>query len=142
MKVLYWLLGIVLGIPTLLMVVIYGASELGGEVVTLSRAESSDDMSQVRIWIVDENGLSWIEHGEADSFWITHLADSHNIVLNRAGRDTNYAGAADRDSHDLYHQLRREKYGLADQIIELLGAPGVDECDGVPVRLQLIDEAS
>ncbi len=142
MKVWYWLFGIVLGIATLLIGVIYGASELGGEVVTLSRAESSDDMSQVRIWIVDENGFSWIEHGEADSFWITQLSESPNIVVNRAGRDTNYAGTADRDSHDLYHQLRREKYGMADQIIELLGAPGVAECEGGPVRLQLIDKAN
>ena len=39
MKILYWLLGIVLGIPVLLFGTIYAASELGGEVVTLTRAE-------------------------------------------------------------------------------------------------------
>ena len=139
MKVLYWLLGIVLGIPTLLFGTIYGASELGGEVVTLARAESNGDASQVRVWIVDENGQSWIEHGEADSFWITQLSESPDIALTRAGRTTNYTGTPERDSHDLYHQLRREKYAMADQILELLGAPGVDECEGVPVRLQLVD---
>ena len=139
MKVLYWLLGIVLGIPTLLFGTIYGASELGGEVVTLARAESNGDASQVRVWIVDENGTSWIEHGEADSFWITQLSESPDIALTRAGRTTNYTGTPERDSHDLYHQLRREKYAMADQILELLGAPGVDECEGVPVRLQLVD---
>lgn len=139
MKVLYWLLGIVLGIPTLLFGTIYGASELGGEVVTLARAESNGDTSQVRVWIVDENGQSWIEHGEADSFWITQLSESPDIALTRAGRTTNYTGTPERDSHDLYHQLRREKYAMADQILELLGAPGVDECEGVPVRLQLVD---
>ena len=139
MKVLYWLLGLVLGIPTLVMAVIYGASELGGEVVTLSRSDSDGDTSQVRIWVVDENGSSWIEHGDADSFWITQLSESPNIVLNRAGHDTHYTGTADRGSHDLYHRLRREKYGMSDQIIELLGAPSVDECEGVPVRLQLIE---
>ena len=139
MKVLYWLLGIVLGIPTLLFGTIYGASELGGEVVTLARAESNGDASQVRIWIVDENGTSWIEHGDADSFWITQLSESPDIALTRAGRTTNYTGTPERDSHDLYHQLRREKYAMADQILELLGAPGVDECEGVPVRLQLTD---
>ena len=139
MKVLYWLLGIVLGIPTLLFGTIYGASELGGEVVTLARAESNGDASQVRVWIVDENGTSWIEHGDADSFWITQLSESPDIALTRAGRTTNYTGTPERDSHDLYHQLRREKYAMADQILELLGAPGVDECEGVPVRLQLVD---
>ena len=139
MKILYWLLGIVLGIPVPLFGTIYGASELGGEVVTLARAESNGEVSQVRVWIVDQSGLSWIEHGEAGSFWITQLAESPNVVLSRAGRDTHYAGTADRESHDLYHQLRRAKYGMGDQILELLGAPGVDECDGVPVRLQLTD---
>ena len=139
MKILYWLLGIVLGIPTLLFGTIYGASELGGEVVTLARAESNGDVSQVRIWIVDENGTSWIEHGDTGSFWINQLPESPNLVLTRAGRTSNYAGTPDRDSHDLYHQLRREKYGMADQIIELLGAPSAAECEGVSVRLHLLD---
>ncbi len=133
-----WLLGVILGIPTLLILVMYGASELGGEVVTLDRSESSGDVKQVRIWIVDANGTSWIEHGDPESAYITRLAQSPNLVLKRGGRAIRYIGTPDRDSHDLYHQLRRQKYGTADQIVQLFSG-GVEECPGVPIRLQQVD---
>lgn len=135
MKVMVWLLGVVLGIPTLFLITMYGASELGGEVVTLDRAEANGDVSRVRIWIVDSDGMSWIEHGEAESPWITRLSESPNIVLARGGRTSTYAGTPDRGAHDLYHRLRREKYGAADQIIDALLGSAAD-CEGVPVRLQ------
>ena len=85
MKAMVWLLGVILGIPTLLILVLYGASELGGEVVTLDRTESSGDVKQVRIWIVDANGTSWIEHGDPESSYIARLAQSPNLVLKRGG---------------------------------------------------------
>ena len=134
MKVVYWLVGVVLGIPALMMIVMYGASELGGEVVTLDRAEASGDVSQVRIWIVDQDNQSWIEHGDADSFWITQLPESPSVVLSREGRSTNYVGTPDPNSHDLYHQLRSQKYGWADQVVALFSG-GSAECEGIPVRL-------
>jgi hypothetical protein len=136
MKVMYWLLGIILGLPLLYLAAIYVASELGGEVVTLNRTDANGEMSQVRIWIVDSDGKSWVEHGDSDAPWITRLAQSPELVLTRAGNETHYAGTPDRDAHDLYHKLRREKYGLGDQVIELLTGSS-DDCEGVPVRLQL-----
>jgi hypothetical protein len=138
MKVFYWLLGVLLGIPTLLMLAVYGASELGGEVVTLDRTEANGEVSPVRIWIVDSDGASWIEHGAPDSAYITRLSRAPNLVLNRAGRATHYVGTPDRDSHDLYHRLRREKYGIADQIVQL-ATGSAEECPGVPIRLQLAE---
>ena len=137
MKAVYWLIGIVLGVAALVLLGGYAASELGGEVVTLDRAELNGEVSQVRIWIVDKGDLSWIEHGAAESFWITHLSESTNVVLRREGRTTNYVGTPDRSSHDLYHQLRSEKYGWADQVVALMGASAAD-CQGVPIRLQSI----
>ena len=138
MKIVYWLLGLILGIPTLLVLVMYAASELGGEVVTLDRAEANGDVSQVRIWIVDENEVSWIEHGEADSFWIARLPELSRVVLTRGGRAVSYVGSPDPNSHGLYHRLRSQKYGVADQIVGLMGG-SADDCQGMPVRLQLID---
>ena len=138
MKLVYWLLGLVLGIPTLFFVTMYGASELGGEVVTLDRTEANGDVGQVRVWIVDSDGMSWIEHGEAEAPWITRLSDAPNIVLARDGRSNTYTGTPDRDAHDRYHRLRREKYGVADQIIlALLGK--TQDCQGLPVRLQIVE---
>ena len=138
MKVMYWVLGILIGVPAAFFAVIYGASELGGEVVTLERAQANGDVNKVRIWIVDQDDASWIEHGEAESFWITQLTESPTIVLSREGRAVSYMGTPDRESHDLYHKLRREKYGWADQIVGLVSG-GAAECQGVPVRLERVD---
>jgi len=138
MKVFAWLLGLLLGIPALFLVTMYATSELGGEVVTLDRTEANGDISKVRVWIVDSEDTSWIEHGEAESPWISGLSDSPTLVLARGGRTSTYSAAADPDAHEHYHRLRREKYGAADQIIDaLLGS--AEDCQGVPVRLQVVD---
>jgi hypothetical protein len=97
LKALYWLVGIILGIPLILVVLQYGASELGGEVVTLDRAEANGELSQVRIWIVDEGDTSWVEHQDPSAFWITRLADSPDITLNRGDETATYAGQPDPD---------------------------------------------
>ena len=138
MKALYWLVGIILGIPLIFVVLQYGASELGGEVVTLDRAEANGELSQVRIWIVDEGDTSWVEHQDPSAFWITRLADSPDITLNRGDETATYAGQPDPASHDLYHQLRQEKYTWADQVIAVFTG-NTGECQGVPVRLTLVN---
>lgn len=135
MKVIYWLVAIVVSIPLVLLAVIYGASELGGEVVTLDRSTPSGETSSVRIWIVDDGNSSLIEHGDADSFWMKQLADSPQLKLIRGDGTANYVGTTDGDSHDLYHRLRREKYGWADQVVGFFSGD-VAECQGIPVRLQ------
>jgi hypothetical protein len=136
LKALYWLVGIVLGIPLIYVVLLYGSSELGGEVVTLDRTEASGEVSQVRIWIVDDGDSSWVEHQDPSAFWITRLAESPNVTLARGGETATYIGQPDPGSHDLYHQLRQEKYSWADQVIAALTG-NTSECQGVPVRLTL-----
>lgn len=141
MKIVYWVLGALGGIAILLIVVPLAASELGGEVVTLERAETDGEPSRIRIWIVDRNGDSWIEHGDAGSYWMNHLQTSAQLVLVRDGESRVYEATTDADAHDLYHDLRRQKYGWADQLIALLGG-GIENCDGVPVRLRLANNAA
>lgn len=136
MKIVYTLLGIILGIAILVLAITYGASELGGEVVTLHRTDATGDVSRVRIWVVDKDGTSWIEHGDSESTYLARLAKSPELVLEREGRETSYVATPDRDADALYHQLRREKYGIADQIVALITGAS-EECAGVPVRLQL-----
>lgn len=135
MKIVYWLTGLVVLVALLPLFVIYAASELGGEVVTLDRVEPAGDISRVRIWIVDQNGTSWIEHADADSFWMTQLAKAASVVLSRGGQTNTYIGTPDRDSHDLYHRLRGEKYGWADSTVALFSGSAAD-CEGIPVRLE------
>ena len=138
MKVAYWVIGIVIGMPALFVVVMFGASELGGEVVTLHRAEANGDVSEVRIWIVDKDSLSWVEHGSAESYWISQLDASPNVVLTRAGQRVSYVASSDSSSHGLYHELRRQKYGWADQLVGLFDGGGAD-CPGIPILLRSLD---
>lgn len=140
MKYVYWFLGLLVGIPVLLIAIPIVASELGGEVVTLERAEEDGESSRIRVWIVDNDEASWIEHGDSESHWMEHLQTSKEVVLNRAGQTQIYEGTPDSDSHDLYHDLRRQKYGWADQLIELFSG-GREGCEGVPVRLLLSNDA-
>ena len=137
MKIVYWLIGFVVTVAVLPLIVIYGASELGGEVVTLDRVvPEGGDVSRVRIWIVDQNDASWIEHGDADSFWMAQLAESKDLGLSRGGQAITYTGTPDPDSHDLYHRLRSEKYGWADSTVAFFSGSDA-ECEGVPVRLEM-----
>ena len=140
MKYVYWFIGLLVGIPVLLIGIPIVASELGGEVVTLERAEENGESSRIRIWVVDSDGASWIEHGDSESYWMDHLKTSNEVVLEREGQTQVYEGALDPDSHDLYHDLRRQKYTWADQLIELFSG-GRESCEGIPVRLYLSSDA-
>ena len=137
MKILKWTITIVIALPVLLIGVIYGASELGGEVAVLQRIEATGETTRVRVWVVDEVGSSLIEHGDASSYWITQLETNDRITLERDGEQIGYQAVADQEAHTTYHKLRREKYGWADQTLEMLGGKAA-ECNGLPVRLKLI----
>jgi len=137
MKILKWIIALAIALPVLLFGVIYGASELGGEVAVLERIDESGETTRVRVWIVDEVGSALIEHGDAEDYWITQLQSSDRVTLERDGETIHYKGTADPASHDTYHKLRRKKYGWADKTLEALGGNAAD-CAGLPVRLELI----
>ena len=134
MKVLSWSMSIIVGLPMLFFILAFNASELGGEVVTLERINGDNSISEVRIWIVDQDSFSWIEHGDRQAYWITELSESSEVILIRHGEALNYIGSIDPDAHPLYHKLRRQKYTWADAFIALLTG-NADDCNGVPVRL-------
>lgn len=113
------------------------ASEFGGEVATLLRAEPDGSVTRVRVWIVDLDHQSWIEHGDGKAFWLTRLASSSEITRIRDGTKRSYIAVSDIDAHDTYHRLREEQYGLADKIVDIgsFGFSAKGSCQGVPVRL-------
>jgi hypothetical protein len=121
-------------------VLTFGLSELGGEVVTLVRPEVDGSNKNIRVWIVDADNKSWIEHGDSESDWIKQLSNDSELLIIREGEEKKYLAFADRDSHDLYHNLRREKYGFSDKMLDILafGAISKENCEGVPVRLEKI----
>ncbi len=121
-------------------VLMFGLSELGGEVATLVRPEADGSNKNIRVWIVDADNKSWIEHGDSESYWIRGLIDDSGIFITREGEEQKYLAFDDRDSHDVYHKLRREKYGLADKMLDILsfGSTSKENCEGIPVRLEKI----
>ena len=136
MKILLIVTGLIVAIPVLFLVTMYGASELGGEVVTLERSEASGGTSDVRLWIVDEGESAWIEHGDPQAHWISQLAADPDVTIVRDGRSATYQAAPDPANHARYHQLREAKYGWADQVVGWLGGGSSADCTGVPVRLE------
>ena len=125
-------------------IVLYGTSlvalsELGGEVATLTRPESDGSTKNIRVWIVDSDNKSWIEHGTDESYWIKQSSDGVEVSIIRDEKEQKYEAFTDRESHDFYHNLRREKYTFADKMLDILslGSTSKENCSGVPVRLVL-----
>ena len=118
----------------------FGLSELGGEVATLVRPEADGSNKNIRVWIVDADNKSWIEHGDSESYWIRGLIDDSEIFIIREGEEKNYLAFVDREAHDFYHNLRREKYGISDKMLDILsfGATSKENCEGIPVKLEKI----
>ena len=141
MKIIFKLVVILVSVVILYGVVMFSVSELGGEVVTLIRPEPDGSTKEVRVWIVDADDQSWIEHGDRESFWINQLTNQSEISLIRGEEEKKYMAVLDANSHDLYHQLRKEQYGISNKIIEFLsfGQVDKDNCNGIPVKLRKIE---
>lgn len=133
----YILIAVVLGAGLAYFAVLYSASELGGEVVVLHRSSSDGSVRRVRIWIVEDGEQTWVEHGPPDADWISMLATTPVITLERYGEPNQYHAAADPGSHAHYHALRAAKYGIADRIVEF-ATGDVEECAGIPVRIEAV----
>lgn len=135
------LLLLMIAIPLLYLAVVYGASELGGEVVVLYRVDNhgspADEIDRVRVWIVEDGQGTWIEHGDAQSAWISALSEDPVVRIERAGQVGAFRASADPSAHDHYHKLRRARYGWADALIGWLSG-GASSCEGVPVRVEKI----
>ena len=140
MKKVLKLVVILISIAIVYGVLMFGLSELGGEVATLVRPEADGSNKNIRVWIVDADNKSWIEHGDSESYWIKQLSNNSELLIIREGEEKKYLAFADRDSHDLYHNLRREKYGISDKMLDFLsfGATSKENCEGIPVRLEKI----
>ena len=139
MKRTFKVVAILLGVVVLYGVSLVALSELGGEVATLARPESDGSTKNTRVWIVDSDNNSWIEHGTDESYWIKQSTDEVEVSVIRDEKKQKYEAFTDREAHDFYHNLRREKYTFADKMLDILsfGATSKENCSGVPVRLVL-----
>jgi hypothetical protein len=112
---------------------IYGASELGGEVVTLHTHDGPKEVA-TRLWVVEDGGFLYLRAGDPGSRWLRRIQTDPEIVVERDGVATRYRGVPvldDPEQPARIHALMREKYGFADRIVSVLG----DRSLSVPVRL-------
>lgn len=112
---------------------IYGASELGGEVVTLRTREGAKEV-ETRLWVVDDGGFQYLRAGNPGSGWLQRIELDPNVVVERNGVATRYRGVPvidDPAQPARIHERMREKYGFADRIVSVLG----DRSLSVAVRL-------
>ncbi len=130
-------IGVLVGLPLLFFASIYVASELGGEVVVLHRPAADGSVDRVRVWIVDDDGGVWIEHGDPEASWIQGLAQAPELTVERAGAAAIWRATPDAASHAHYHELRQAKYGWADSYVALVTSDAAS-CPGVPIRLDPI----
>ena len=112
---------------------IYGASELGGEVVTLRTHEGAKE-AVTRLWVIDDGGFQYLRAGNPGSGWLKRIQLDPSVVVERNGVAARYRAVPVLDDPEQpahIHALMREKYGVADRIVSLLG----DRSLSVAVRL-------
>ncbi len=133
MKWLIRIVVLIIALPLLMFGSIMLASELGGEVVVLHREAVDGSTDEVRVWIVEDENGTWIEHGDPTDYWITKLTADPSLTIERDGVAREYRASADPGSCAVYNKLRDAKYGLADRYVDLF-APDSDSC--TPIRLE------
>lgn len=104
--------------------------EIGREVVTLRTPLPDGGWRRTRLWIVDDQGSSWLHSAGAD--WQARFAGDPVVEVERGGEIRRYRAHAVPGPHPAVDRLLREKYGLADRWVRFL-VPCNEET--VPVRL-------
>jgi hypothetical protein len=129
---------LVLGGLALAYPLLHGALiEAGREVIVLRTEGGDGRWLETRLWIVDDGGVSWL-HGDGGSEWERNLAARPVVEVVRAGRTQRFRATPVPGPHPRLHELLREKYGVADRWVRLVGA---DRETTTPVRLDPLPPA-
>jgi len=110
---------------------VFAASELGGEVVTLTTADERGVEYQTSLWVVDHRGQAWLRAGSTDAGWYQRLREDPQVRLERNGEVEKYEAVPVPDQTQRINELMAAKYGWADRIVGLVG----DEKASMAVRL-------
>lgn len=108
--------------------------EVGRDVVTLRTQRADGSWQETRLWIVDDGGSAFLHSGGAD--WRARFAGDPVIEVERGGTTRRYRAHPEPGPHPRIHQLLREKYGIADRWVRLLGP---DREDTLAVRLDPLE---
>jgi hypothetical protein len=129
-----------LGIVVLAIIAVFGsvmiASEVGGEVVTISTEGDAGEPVTTRVWIVDDGGFAWLRAGQAGSGWLSRIEAHPEVEVERGGRTETFRAVPVRDAavRDRIHERMAEKYGFADRLISGMRDPK----GSVAIRLEPI----
>ena len=108
--------------------------EVGREVIVLRTQEADGGWLETRLWIVDDEGVSWLHGG--DSRWMHNLEARPIVEVERGGKTRRYRAQPVPGPHPRIHELLREKYGVADRWVRFVGP---DDENVKPVRLDPLD---
>jgi hypothetical protein len=130
---LFIAVALAVGLGALFVGSIFTASELGGEVVTLTSFDAGGARFHTHLWIVDADGSAWLRAGQPGEGWLARIRSDPHVLVARNGVEGRYLAVpvSDPTTRDRIHALMREKYGWADRYISMIR----DGSKSVPVRL-------
>ena len=123
------------GAVLILLVVVVGlqmvASE-SGEVVVM-RTFIGDETQEVRLWIVDDQGVSWLRSGQPEAGWYQRVLENPDIQVERGSDLYEYRAFPMEGGPKAAHinALMLYKYGWAEQVIGMM----IDRSNSVAIRL-------
>ena len=122
MRKVLWGLVVVLGVGALFIASIFAASEIGGEVITLTTYDAAGTPHASRIWIVDDAGAQWLRAGLRRNAWYERLVARPDVEVRRGDTTRPYRAVPVEDpaTRDRIHVLMRAKYGWADRYISMI----------------------
>jgi len=115
----------------LFFVVVFAASEMAGEVVTVHTYHAGGLSTETPLWIVDEGGRAYLRAGMPDSKWFVRLQAEPNVDVVRDGVTTSYTAVVAPQMRDRVNLLMAEKYGWAESLLGLMR----DSESTMPIRL-------
>jgi hypothetical protein len=109
------------------------ASELGGEVVTLTTRDAGGAERSTHLWVVDYEGFAWLRAGDPGSGWLARLRQDPQVRVDRGGVSARYTAEPAPAQRQTIDRLMAEKYGFADRLIGVFRS--IRRAESVPVRL-------
>ena len=112
------------GVATAVLVV--GALLLDeGEVVHLETTDREGRHYEADLWIVDLDGVSYLRANDGDLGWLERLRENPRVSIERGTVDETFVATPLEDPRlrSRVDGAVREKYGLADRVMELMSEP-------------------
>ena len=119
MKIVFWSVGVLLGLFLLGLGVVQIASERV-EVVQLHTLDDQGEPMITRLWIVDDDGQQYLRSGNGSSLWFRRIQENPSFEVTRNGITQTYTLVLRPDKRDHINALMHQKYTWGDSLISLI----------------------